>query len=270
MSQEKVEGGRRKAEGSRNGVSTPSIDPILSIPKPIEPIPPSPLPLPPSNPRPQSPAPSPFLSYLAQLWYSVLWGPCYAISQVLFRYRFSGKSHVPLTGPVLLVANHQSNLDPVLIGIACPRQLKYLARVGLFFWPFSWWIRALGATPIDRESAISGIKATLRLLKGGNAVVLFPEGSRTPDGLMYPLLPGFCVLARRSGATVVPVAIDGAFAALPRGAALPRPARITLAFAPKITRDDYAQLSDAQLTELVTQRLRDAGCKMGCEIKSSD
>jgi 1-acyl-sn-glycerol-3-phosphate acyltransferase len=211
-------------------------------------------------------ADSKFLAFAASLWYSVLWGPCYAISQVMFRYRFSGKSHVPLTGSVLLVSNHQSHLDPVLIGIACPRQLKYLARVGLFFWPFSWWIRALGATPIDRESALSGIKTTLKLLKDGNAVVVFPEGSRTPDGNLHPLLPGFCVLARRSGATIVPVAIDGAFAALPRGSGIPRPARITLAFAPSITREQYSHLSDVALTELVTERLRNAGCKMGAGL----
>jgi 1-acyl-sn-glycerol-3-phosphate acyltransferase len=185
---------------------------------------------------------------------------------VLFRYRFSGRPHVPLSGPVLLVANHQSNLDPVLVGLACPRQLKYLARVGLFFWPFSWWIRALGAVPIDRDSALSGIKTTLKLLKEGNAVVVFPEGSRTYDGFMSPLLPGFCVLARRSGATIVPVAIDGAFEALPRGAAIPRPHRITLAFAPKITKEQYSQMSDEQLTQLVTQRLRDAGCKVACNV----
>ena len=211
-----------------------------------------------------------FLDFAASIWYSVLWGPCYAISQVLFRYKFSGKSHVPATGPVLLVSNHQSHLDPVLIGIACPRQLKYLARVGLFFWPFSWWIRALGAVPIDRESALTGIKTTIKLLKDGNAVVVFPEGSRTPDGFLHPLLPGFCVLARRSGATIVPVAINGAFAALPRGAGYPRPARITLAFAPKITKEQYGQLSDTALTELVTERLRNAGCRMGADMGCDD
>src|SRR5439155_16968706 len=114
---------------------------------------------------------------IARLWYATLWCPCYAISQVWFRFRFSGKSNVPLTGPVLLVSNHQSNLDPVLVGIACPRQLKYLARQGLFFWPFSLWIRSLGAVPIDRErGALGGIRTTLELLKNGNAVVVFPEG----------------------------------------------------------------------------------------------
>src|SRR5687767_3524814 len=95
-------------------------------------------------------------SVLARLWYAVLWSPCWAISQIYFRYRYSGRGNVPPTGPVLLVANHQSHLDPVLVGIACPRQLKYLARQGLFFWPFSLWIRSLGAVAIDRERGAIG------------------------------------------------------------------------------------------------------------------
>lgn len=195
----------------------------------------------------------------AWFWYALLWCPCYAISQVWFRYRFSGKGYVPKTGPVLLLSNHQSNLDPVLVGIACPRQLKYLARQGLFFWPFSLWIRSLGAVPIDRDrGSIAGIRVTLDLLKKDNAVLVFPEGSRTPDGRVHELLPGFCLLARRSGATLVPVAIDGAFEALPRGAVFAKPARIRLAFGPPITKKQVAELSDAELTALVDRRIREA------------
>ena len=128
----------------------------------------------------------------------------------------------PPTGRCLLVSNHQSHLDPVLVGLACPRQLKYLARHDLFFWPFSWWIRALGAVPIDRKrGAVGGMKTTLKLLKQNEAVLVFPEGSRTYDGQLQPLRPGFCLLARRSGATIVPVAIQGAYAAMPRGSTFP-------------------------------------------------
>jgi 1-acyl-sn-glycerol-3-phosphate acyltransferase len=187
----------------------------------------------------------------------------------MFRYRFSGKPHVPMTGPVLLVSNHQSHLDPVLIGLACPRQLKFLARVGLFFWPFSWWIRALGAVSIDRESALSGIKTTLKLLKDGHAVVVFPEGSRTPDGLVHEFLPGFCVLARRSGAAIVPVAIDGAFHALPRGSGFPRPARITLKLCPPITAQLVSILTDAELTSRIVRELHAAGCKLGGDVAAA-
>jgi 1-acyl-sn-glycerol-3-phosphate acyltransferase len=163
---------------------------------------------------------------------------------------------VPKTGPVLLVANHQSHLDPVLVGLACPRQLKYLARHDLFFWPFSWWIRALGAVPIDRKrGALGGIKTTLKLLEEREAVLVFPEGSRTPDGSLHALLAGFCLLARRSGATVVPLAIRGAYDSMPRGSLFPRPCSITLAFAPAIYRSEWQNLTDEQLTRLVEARI---------------
>jgi 1-acyl-sn-glycerol-3-phosphate acyltransferase len=195
----------------------------------------------------------------AWFWYAILWCPCFAISQVWFRYRFSGKGSVPQRGPVLLVSNHQSHLDPVLVGIACPRQLKYLARQGLFFWPFSLWIRSLGAVPIDRErGSIGGIRTTLDLLKKGNAVVVFPEGSRTPDGKLHPLLPGFCLLARRSGATIVPLAIEGAFDALPRGSLFAWPHPIRLAFGAPIRPDQWQQLNDQELLELTTQGITDS------------
>jgi 1-acyl-sn-glycerol-3-phosphate acyltransferase len=154
------------------------------------------------------------------------------------------------------VANHQSHLDPVLVGLASPRRLKYLARHDLFFWPFSWWIRALGAVPIDRQrGSFSGMKTTLKLLQQNDAVVVFPEGSRTHDGRLHPLHQGFCLLARRSGATIVPVAIDGAFASMPRGSVFPRPCPIGLTFTSPITVVEYRNCSDHELTERVSSQL---------------
>jgi 1-acyl-sn-glycerol-3-phosphate acyltransferase len=188
----------------------------------------------------------------------VLWCPCWVISQIWFHYRYVGRSHVPKTGPVLLVSNHQSHLDPVLVGIACPRQLKFLARHDLFFWPLSWWIHSLGAVPLDRKrGALGGMKTTLKLLQQGDAVLVFPEGTRTPHGELSPLLPGFCMLARRSGATIVPVAINGAYAAMPRGSSLPKSRPIQLTFAEPIPKDQYFGCTDTQLTDLVTKRIAD-------------
>jgi 1-acyl-sn-glycerol-3-phosphate acyltransferase len=195
-------------------------------------------------------------SALARLWYGVLWCPCWAIAVLAFRFRSMGREHVPATGPVLLVSNHQSHLDPVLVGIACPRQMRFLARHTLFFWPLSWLIRSLGAVPIDRErGGLGGIKATLKLLHEGEAVLAFPEGTRTKDGHLQPLMPGFCALARRSGATVVPVAIDGAFAAMPRGSRFPHPSPIRLSFCPAISTTEQQQLDDGQLCSLVVARI---------------
>lgn len=198
-------------------------------------------------------------SFVAWLWYGVLWCPCYALSQLLFRYRFSGKGNVPQQGPVLLLGNHQSHLDPVLVGLACPRQLKFLARDGLFFFPFNLWIKALGAVPINQEgSALAGLRITLGLLKEDNAVLIFPEGSRTPDGQLHEMFSGFCLLARRSQATIVPLALDGAFAALPRGRAFIRPHSIGLTFGQPILPSQYAELPDEELTALVAKRIAQA------------
>ncbi len=226
-----IRGVRRKAEGGRQ----PMVRSVLRSPFRLSPS-----------------------AFLARLWYGTLWCPCWAISQVCFRYRYFGRTNVPTSGPVLLVSNHQSHLDPVLVGLACPRQLKYLARHDLFFWPFSWWIRALGAVPIDRKrGAVGGMKTTLKLLEQNEAVLVFPEGSRTYDGELQPLRPGFCLLARRSGATIVPIAIQGAFASMPRGSTFPRPHPISLAFSPAISNVQWERLTDQQLVQLVESRINE-------------
>jgi 1-acyl-sn-glycerol-3-phosphate acyltransferase len=159
---------------------------------------------------------------------------------------------------VLLVSNHQSHLDPVLVGIACPRQMSALARHDLFFWPLGWLIRSLGAVPIERGRAgVAGFKATLALLRQGETMLVFPEGTRTADGELQPFLAGFCPLARRSGATLVPVAIRGAFDAMPRGRSFPRPVTIQLRFCEPIAPQQVAQFTDEQIVALVFQRIRD-------------
>jgi len=197
-------------------------------------------------------------SLLNRAWYAVLWCVCWAVTKTWFRYEVVGRGNVPLRGPVLLVSNHQSHLDPVLIGVAAPRPTGALARKTLFFWPLSWLIRSLGAVPVDLEgSAVSGIKAILSMLRAGEAVIVFPEGTRTPDGRLQPLQSGFCAIARRSGATIVPVAIAGAYAALPRGALFPRPRPITLTFGPIITPAEIRSASDEKLSDRIRRWLND-------------
>jgi 1-acyl-sn-glycerol-3-phosphate acyltransferase len=192
-------------------------------------------------------------------WYAVLRGPTWAVAKLLFNFRSFGREYMPANGPVLVVSNHQSHLDPPLVGLACSRQLKYLARHGLFFWPFSWLIRSLGAVRLDKKAGgVGGIKATLKLLRENEAVLVFPEGTRTLDGSLSPFMAGFCAIARRSGAPILPVAIEGAFAALPRGSNTPRPSEITVVIGPPIKADHYARLSDQQLVELTTSRVEDA------------
>jgi 1-acyl-sn-glycerol-3-phosphate acyltransferase len=191
-------------------------------------------------------------------WYRFCRAVCWLLVEVLFRFRWTGAEHVPLRGPVLLVTNHQSHLDPVLVGVACPRQMKALARRTLFVGPFGWLLRSIGAVPLDLEgSAVGGLKATLRLLRDEHVVLVFPEGTRTTDGSLGPLRPGFCALARRSGAVILPTAVDGSFAALPRGRVVPRLAKIRLTFSSPITPDQYEPLSDDELVEWTRSRIAD-------------
>jgi 1-acyl-sn-glycerol-3-phosphate acyltransferase len=145
-------------------------------------------------------------------------------------FRSQGRPNVPRTGPVLLIANHQSFLDPILVGLAARRHLCYLARKTLFKNPaFAWLIRMHNAVPIDQEGiGKEGIKAILQQLQRGQAVVVFPEGNRTDDGDMQPLKPGIQLLIKRTEAQILPVGIAGAYDAWPRWRAYPLPAPLFL------------------------------------------
>ncbi|GBD37537.1 1-acyl-sn-glycerol-3-phosphate acyltransferase [bacterium HR36] len=143
---------------------------------------------------------------------------------VLFSVRTWGYRNVPRQGGLLVVANHQSFLDPVLIGMAVRRRLLYLARKTLFANAFfSWLIQSFGAIPIDQEKPTTeGIRTALELLRQQEAVVIFPEGERTPHGQMQALRPGVTLLVRRGQVPVLPIGIAGAFDVWPRHQPLPR------------------------------------------------
>jgi len=183
---------------------------------------------------------------------------CRLAAVLLFRIRCSGRSHVPPHGGALILSNHQSHLDPILIGVASDRQLNFVARKTLFsFAPLRWLIYSLDAIPIDREgTGFGGIKETLKRLKQEEAVVLFPEGTRTADGEVAPLKPGFCALAKRAGVPLVPAAIDGAFDAWPRFRCLPRRAKIAVRFGPPILPHEIQRFTDGELLAEVERRIR--------------
>jgi 1-acyl-sn-glycerol-3-phosphate acyltransferase len=147
-----------------------------------------------------------------------------------FSIRWEGTHNMPAEGPVLAIANHQSYLDPPAVGLATTRPLVYLARSSLFRNPvFGALIRSLNAVPIDQEGiGKEGIKAIVQRLLAGDAVLVFPEGTRTPDGTMQPLRPGIHLLLKRTSALIVPIGIAGAYDAWPVWRAYPIPAPIFL------------------------------------------
>lgn len=164
--------------------------------------------------------------------YAIVKSLAAAVMRLLFGLRASGREHVPATGPVLLVANHSSLLDPPLIGAAAPRPLVFLAKAELFAIPgFGRLIRGLNARPLRREGADAGaLREALRTLGEGRALLVFPEGTRGEEGVPREPKAGAGMLAVLSGAPVVPVYVRGSGRAWPRGRRLPRPARVTVRF----------------------------------------
>lgn len=133
---------------------------------------------------------------------------------------------------LLIASNHQSFLDPVLIGMAWPYPIDYMARSSLFKPPgFGGLIRALGAHPVQRGRVDrSGLRTILRVLREGRPLLMFPEGTRTRDGSLGRFRSGVGALAVRCGVPVLPACIEGAFESWPRQRALPRPGRIAVAY----------------------------------------
>ncbi len=144
-----------------------------------------------------------------------LWRVSRGIIVPLFRaltgFRVENAHLVPPQGPVILAPNHNSWWDPPLIGMAAPREVYFLAKEELFTTNrlFGWLIRTYNAIPIRRETGgLEALRTALRLLDQGKAVVIFPEGTRNrTQQLLLPLKPGVFLLAKHSGAPVVPAFI---------------------------------------------------------------
>lgn len=181
------------------------------------------------------------------------------VGVTLFGLRTMGRDNYPDTGGALICANHQSYFDPVLVGLTCGRRMNYLARESLFRVPcLKQAIQFLDAIPIDRDgSGLSGLKETLKRLKRGELVLIFPEGTRSRDGEMNSLKPGFCAVARRSKVPLVPVGFDGAYQAWPRSAKLPRLSRTAVVVGKPIQPGEVEAMDDKQLVAELERRMRE-------------
>jgi 1-acyl-sn-glycerol-3-phosphate acyltransferase len=193
-----------------------------------------------------------------RLWYRLLQCLLQLIGVLAYRVRYTGIRNIPPEGGVLVVSNHQSALDPPLVGMGSPRRMNYLARDTLFrFGPFRWLIGSLDAMPVDREGlGLSGLKESLRRLQRGEMVLIFPEGTRTEDGEIAAFLPGFTALAVRSGAAILPVALEGAFAAWPRRCKLPRLGRIHVCYGRPVFSRQLEGYPQRELVAEVERRVR--------------
>lgn len=193
-----------------------------------------------------------------RLWYDALRIFCRIYASAVLKIRCDGRENIPTSGGALVVANHQSQLDPLLFGMAFDGRLNYLARQSLFrFTLFRWLIQSLDAIPIDRDgTGLGGLKETLKRLKRGEMVLIFPEGTRTEDGEIGPLKPGFLSVAKRSGVPLLPIVVEGAYESWPKGQAVPLPKVIQVEIGQPITPEEIQRLSEQEIMAKLDQRLR--------------
>jgi 1-acyl-sn-glycerol-3-phosphate acyltransferase len=182
--------------------------------------------------------------------------PTLFLAWLLFDLKVFGRHHVPRSGGVLIVSNHQSNLDPVLMGVKLHRPLNYIAKSELFHRRFGrWLLRSLNAFPVRLgKGDVGAVRETIRRLQQGHIINLYPEGRRTPDGSIQPLQKGVALIIKRANVPVVPAAIIGAYEAWPIHRRFPRraPVRIRLGAAM-----DLASLqSEDQIIAAIDRELR--------------
>jgi 1-acyl-sn-glycerol-3-phosphate acyltransferase len=179
---------------------------------------------------------------------------------LLFQLKTTGSENVPKTGGVLLVANHQSYLDPVLVAVHLRRPVSFLAKSELFENPyFGWFIRMLHAFPVRQgEGDVGAVKEVIRRLQEGNVLNIYPEGSRTQTGELAPLEKGVALIIRRAGVPVVPIAIEGSYAAWPKDRKLFHAHPIRLKYGKPINfdgkrSDEILQTLESRLKEMIAE-----------------
>jgi len=149
---------------------------------------------------------------------------------------------VPKDGATIIAPVHLSNLDPPAVASVCPRQLRFMAKHELFKGFFGWAISSVGAFPVRRgENDTDAIRKAIAMLDSGQALLLFPEGERGDGKHLGQINRGIAMLAKRSGAQVVPTAIIGTHAMLPRGAKGAKRGHVRIAFGEPFT---YASVVD--------------------------
>jgi 1-acyl-sn-glycerol-3-phosphate acyltransferase len=172
--------------------------------------------------------------------------------------KIEGRENIP-DDACLIVGNHLSYFDPTTIGWAIPREIYYLGRKDLFKPPvLSWLLPISNVLPVDRDGAdISGLRGIIKMLKGGKSVLVFPEGTRSPDGDLQKAEPGAGLLAVKAGVRVLPTRVFGTFEALSRKAKRysMHPLRVVIGkpywpTIPPAGKPDYQAISDEMMAKI--------------------
>ena len=178
-------------------------------------------------------------------------------SVLCFHVRVAGRENVPAKGAALLVTNHQSMLDPWMIGIALRRQIHFMARESLFKGGIGQYIiETTNAFPVRRGRADStAVREAIRRLQCGYLLNVFPEATRTSDGTIGPIAAGVAIIVHRAKVPVIPVVIDGAFEAWPRDRKFFRHSGIRVRYGKPIPYEELANLSADEISVRIRREM---------------
>lgn len=182
---------------------------------------------------------------------------------VAFDLKVYGRDNVPDEGGALMISNHQSFLDPAILGVQLKRPMSYLAKSEL--WNnrlLGWLITSLNAFPVRQGAGdVGAIKETISRLQEGHLLNIYPEGSRTEDGELLPIQAGVALVIRKAKVPVIPAVIDGTFGAWPKGRTLPQSHLVRVSIGKPVFLHD---LKAKEMVEVIDRILR----KMLVELRA--
>lgn len=182
---------------------------------------------------------------------------CALFYKCIFRLEVFGKTNIPKSGGFIIASNHVSYLDPIALGVACPRKISYMAKKELFRNPlFSKYLYSLRTFPVNRSHPDkSALKEAMRRLSIGDGLLLFPEGTRAQGGEPQA---GVGFLAAKLNIPVIPAFVRGSDLALPKGAKFPRPKKISVHFGKQISIERSVPYH--KIAQLVMDCIRHLSC----------
>ncbi|MGH7179155.1 MAG: lysophospholipid acyltransferase family protein [Tepidisphaeraceae bacterium] len=190
---------------------------------------------------------------------SLMWRALQVVARLLttlcFDLKVRGVEHVPRRGGALLLANHQSYLDPIVVPVRLYRPVSFFAKSALFEHGFlGWLLRNLHGIPVKLGAGdVGAVKETIRRLREGHLLNLYPEGARSADGEIAEIQTGAALIIKRAGVPIIPAVIDGSYVAWPRTHRIFRARPIRVVFGPPL---DVEGLDAREITELIGTTLR--------------
>ncbi len=196
--------------------------------------------------------------------YTITVGILFVLLKLFFRFRMIGTENIPFKGAFLLASNHSSYLDPPILASSCydyarGRRLNFLAKDELFRSKlFGWYIGKLGAFPIKRSFGdIGAIRESIRRIREGKPLVVFPEGERSPDGSIQQAFPGVALLATKTKIPIIPAYIDGAEEVLSVKNKRFKPHRIAVKFGKPLYFHNKGPQAYAEATEKIMSAIKE-------------